>query len=59
MSNKRKCPNCNGTNHAKIIYGLIADMRKAEELIKKGKIVRGGCTIDDLEWKCNDCRTRW
>ena len=61
MTNKRKCPNCQSTNYAKIIYGLIADMHKAENLIEKGKITLGGCTVTgaDLDHMCNNCGTRW
>jgi len=61
MSNKRKCPNCQNTNYAKIIYGLIADMYEVEEQIEKGQIMLGGCIVtgNDPKWKCNDCGTRW
>jgi len=60
MSNKRKCPNCQSTNQAKIIYGLV-DMREIEELIEKREITLGGCCITgaDPDLQCNNCGTRW
>jgi len=61
MTNKRQCPNCQSTNRAEIIFGLIADMGEIEELIKNKKIVLGGCIVtgNDPKWECNECLTRW
>ena len=61
MSNKRKCPNCQSTNHAKILWGLPANMREIEHAIERNEIVLGGCEVswNDPKWKCNDCGTRW
>jgi hypothetical protein len=55
------CPHCHGSNYAKIIYGLVADMHEVEELMRKGKIALGGCCITgaDPNRQCNNCGTRW
>ena len=54
------CPNCNSADMAKIIYGLV-DMHEVEELINRGKITLGGCTITgtDPDHMCNNCGNRW
>ena len=61
MVTKRKCPNCQSSNHAKILWGLPANMREVEHAIESNEIVLGGCEVswDDPKWKCNDCGTRW
>jgi len=61
MTNKRKCPNCQSTNHAKILWGRPADMREIEGELERKEIVLGGCTVTghDPKWKCNDCHNRW
>jgi len=61
MSHKTKCPNCQSTNHAEILWGLVADIRAIEEELDKKEIVLGGCVVtgDDPKWECNECLTRW
>jgi len=61
MTYKTKCPNCQSTNHAEILWGLPADMRAIEEELDKKEIVLGGCVVtgDDPKWECNECLTRW
>ena len=61
MTNKRKCPNCQSTNRAKILWGLPADMREIEDQLDRQEIVLGGCciTVTDPKWACNECFTRW
>ena len=61
MVNKRKCPNCQSTNHAEILWGLPADMGEIEKELERKKIVLGGCVVtgDDPKLECNDCGTRW
>ena len=60
MRNK-KCPNCQSTNHAEILWGLPADMREIEEQLERKEIVLGGCIVtnNDPKWECNECLTRW
>lgn len=57
----RKCPNCNGVNYAKILWGLPADMRELEVAIARKEIVLGGCVVTSYapKWECNDCGNRW
>jgi len=61
MTNKTKCPNCQSTNHAEILWGLPADMRAIEEELDKKEIVLGGCVVTghDPKWECNECLIRW
>ncbi|EGP93349.1 hypothetical protein [Nitrosarchaeum koreense] len=58
---KRQCPNCKSINHAKILWGLPADMREIEERLDRKEIVLGGCIVTnhDPKWECNDCYHRW
>ena len=56
---EKKCPSCEGTNIAEIMYGYpsseFLDELKKEE--NKGKYQLGGCCIsnDDPAFSCNDC----
>jgi len=61
MAKKRKCPNCQSTDHAKILWGLPNDMKEIEEELERKEIVLGGCVVtgNDPKWACNDCHNRW
>jgi hypothetical protein len=61
MTNKRKCPNCQSINHAKIFWGLPADMREIEGQLERKEIVLGGCLVtgNDPKWECDKCFTRF
>jgi len=61
MTNKRKCPNCQSTNHAEILWGLPVDMDTIEKELEKKEIVLGGCNVtsNDPKRECNDCNTRY
>ena len=54
MQNKRKCPNCQSTNHAKILWGLPADMREIEEGLVRKEIILGGCCVSQNDPKFLD-----
>ena len=56
-----KCPECNKTWVAEILWGYVGDMKAIEEKLKKKEIVLGGCLVTDHDskWKCNDCHHRW
>ena len=58
-----RCPECEGTNIAKIVYGypsseFLDELKKDEN---KGKYELGGCCIsdDDPAFSCNDCGFRF
>ena len=55
------CPKCKGKNIAKFVYGLPADRDWYIKAKKDKKIVGGGCTrtINEPNWKCNDCWHEW
>ncbi len=61
MVNKRKCPNCQSTNHAEILWGLPAYMKSIEDALERKEIVLGGCCVTnhDPKWECNECQNRW
>ena len=61
MTRKTKCPNCQSTNHAEILWGLPAEMKSIEEALDRKEIVLGGCNVTshDPKWECNNCLTRW
>ena len=56
-----KCPNCNKSWIAEILWGYPGDMDSIEEELSKKEIVLGGCLItdNDPKWECNDCNHRW
>ena len=56
-----KCPKCNSSSVAEILWGYTADIRGLEKELDKKKIVLGGCIVTDHDpkWECNDCLTRW
>ena len=52
MTDKTKCPNCQSTNYAEILWGLPADMKEIEEELEKKENVVGGCIVTghDPKW---------
>ena len=60
MSDDTKCPKCQSTNRAEILWGLIRK-KSVKEYLKKKEIVLGGCIFSDNapKWQCNKCKTRW
>lgn len=53
----RKCPQCGNSEIATIVYGFPVMNEKTDEKIAGGKIILGGCAIEDgaPKWKCNVC----
>ena len=60
MIDETRCPKCQSTNRAEILWGL-ANKKMIKEELKRKEIVLGGChvTHNDPKWQCNECRTRW
>ena len=56
-----KCPNCNKTWVAEILWGYPADIESVEVELERKDIVLGGCLVTehDPKWECNDCNHRW
>jgi len=56
-----KCPQCNSTSVAEIIYGLYEITDDIEQAINKKQMILGGCIITDHDskWNCNDCGKKW
>jgi len=56
-----KCPECNKTWIAEILWGYPADMKSLKESLEKKEIVLGGCLVTnhDPRWACNECNHRW
>ena len=56
-----KCPHCNSTNIAEILYGMPAFSKELDKELKTGKIALGGCMITDEAplFQCNECKKRW
>ena len=54
----RKCPACNSSRIANILYGMPEYSPKLERDIEAGRIILGGCCIsdDDPVWQCADCQ---
>jgi len=60
MTDETRCPKCQSTDRAEILWGL-ANKKVIKEELKRKEIVLGGCyvTEHDPKWQCNECRTRW
>jgi len=60
MIDETRCPKCQSTNRAEILWGLPWKKMIKKEL-KRKEIVLGGCLVthNDPKWQCNECRTRW
>jgi len=56
-----KCPECDSSSVAEILWGYPADMKELEKELDEKKIVLGGCIVTehDPRWECNECLTRW
>ncbi len=54
---KIKCPYCNSKNIADILYGMPAFNEQMKKDIEDGKLVLGGCCVDERnpDYHCNDC----
>ncbi len=52
-----KCPECHSTDIAKILYGMPVMNEKMQKDISNGKIVLGGCCLDESNpvYHCNKC----
>ncbi len=60
MIDETRCPKCQSTNRAEILWGRPWKKMIKEEL-KRKEVVLGGCRVthNDPKWQCNECRTRW
>jgi len=56
-----ECPSCNSENVAWILWGYPDCMDKIKQELEDGKIILGGCLVNDHdpEWECNDCHHRF
>jgi hypothetical protein len=56
-----KCPKCGSTNVAAFVYGLIEDDPEFWKDVDDGKVIPGGCEIDDKspKYRCNECDFEW
>lgn len=54
----RKCPACDSSRIAEILYGYPAFSAKLEKDLNAGRIILGGCCVsdDDPAWQCVDCQ---
>jgi len=61
LTNERKCPECNNSEIAEIIWGYVDFNDEIEKLIESKKIVLGGCfvTEHDPKLECSSCHHRW
>jgi len=55
-----KCPECDSSSVAVILWGY-PDMDAIKEKLDKKEITLGGCCItdNDPKWECNKCNNRW
>jgi DNA-directed RNA polymerase subunit RPC12/RpoP len=58
---KIKCEYCGSERCAKILYGRIKETEQLRDDLAAGKVVLGGCMVDDWmpEWRCLNCGEQW
>jgi hypothetical protein len=58
---QRGCPKCGAESPAWILYGLPAFTPELKAKLKAGKIVLGGCLVEEGQptWHCNACDHEW
>ena len=58
---RTKCPQCQSTNTATILYGLVGMSDELQARIDGGEVVLGGCYVseNDPDLECNDCGFRF
>lgn len=59
---REMCPKCQSReNSAPILYGYIGPRRSPEfyQALREHKLNLGGCIVEDENWSCEKCRTRW
>ena len=56
-----KCPECNKSWIAEILWGYPIGMDSMKEKLEKKEIVLGGCIVSghDPKWECNECQHQW
>lgn len=61
MKKPSKCPSCDSTNIALILWGLPIGTPDLDASLEKHEVVLGGCCVsnNDPKWNCNDCSFRW
>jgi hypothetical protein len=52
-----KCPDCGSDRILPIAYGLPAP--ETEEAARRGKVVLGGCMVQEPSWHCQQCFNSW
>ena len=56
------CPNCDSESVATILFGMPSFSEKLMKDKDEGKVVFGGCTIDERfkpNYQCNECDYQW
>jgi hypothetical protein len=58
---KLKCPKCDSSSVAEILWGYYTDVNSLEDALEKKEIVLGGCCVtdNDPKWECNECSHQW
>ena len=56
-----KCPKCDSSSVAEILWGYYTDVNSLEDALEKKEIVLGGCCVtdNDPKWECNECSHQW
>ena len=56
-----RCPTCKSAHIARVLMGMPAFDKKLEKDLEDGKVILGGCLVDDSEpdYYCNDCKHQW
>ena len=58
----KKCPKCKSNSVASILFGMPAFSEKLMKDKDEGRVVFGGCVIDENfrpDWHCNQCKYEW
>lgn len=56
-----RCPKCESSSVARILYGLPGDLEALQPDMDAGRIVLGGCVVTDHspQWRCKACGHEW
>jgi hypothetical protein len=61
MKKPSKCPSCDSTDIALILWGLPIWNSDLDSASEKREMVLGGCCVsnNDPKWECTNCSFRW
>jgi hypothetical protein len=53
------CKKCGSKKIAQVLYGLPLYDETLERKLNSGKLILGGCCVEEFNYECTDCETRY